>query len=200
MASTAHKQRRRSPLVARVAAILFKPGDTWNVIAGEFTTAGSIYKSHVLPLAAVPAISLAVGSILWGRPTLFGKITIPITTAVQTGVATYVLWLVSIFVIALVVNALASTFDGTANRVQAVKVAAYASTPALLAGAFTLLPTGGWLRLTSLYGLYLLYVGLTPVMKSPKDRSAGYAVVASITAIIVYLMIDLVTQAFLPRG
>ena len=200
VAASTHRPRRKSPLVERVLAIMFKPGDTWNTIAGEFTTAGSIYKSHVLPLALVPALSLTVGSILWGRATFFGRIRVPITTAVQTGVTTFVLWLVAIFLIALVVDALATTFDGTANRVQAVKVAAYASTPALLAGAFTLLPTGGWLRFMSVYGLYLMFVGLAPVMKSPRDRATGYAVVASIAAVILYLTIDLVTQAFLPRG
>lgn len=184
----------------RALAVLFRPGDTWDTIAAEFTTTGGIYKSYVLPLAAVPAISLIVGSILWGQATLFGHIKIPVTTAVQTGATTYLLWLVGILLLALIVSGLASTFDGTANRVQAVKVAAYAATPAFLAGAFALLPTGGWLRLVSIYSLYLLYTGLAPVMKAPRDRAAGYAVVVGIAAIVLYLTIDLATQAFLPRG
>lgn len=196
----AQRQRRASPLIVRVTAMLFQPNDTWATIAGEFTTAGSIYKRYVLPLAAIPAVALTVGSILWGQATMFGRIRVPITTAVQSGITTYVLWLVAILLLALVINALASVFDGSPNQVQAVKVAAYAATAALLAGAFTVLPTGGWLRLLGLYSLYLLYTGLSPVMKVSRDRAAGYAVVVGIAAVIMYLTIDLVVQAFLPRA
>jgi hypothetical protein len=147
----------------------------------------------------VPAISLIVGSAIWGRGTLFGRIKIPWVSAAQSGVMTYVLWLVGIFVLATLISALAGTFDGTSNRVQGVKVAAYAAAPAMLAGVFALLPTAGWLRLAGLYSLYLIYTGLPPVMKAPRDRAIGYAAVVGIAAVVIYLIIDLVTQAFLPQ-
>jgi hypothetical protein len=186
-------------LLDRVTAILFRPSETWETIAAEFTTTGSIYKKFVLPMALIPAGALIVGSAVWGRATLFGRIKIPWESAAQSGAMTFALWLVAIVLLGVVISALAGTFGGSGNTVQGVKVAAYSATPALLAGLFVLLPTAGWLRLVGLYSLYLIYTGLPPVMKAPKDRVIGYAVVAGIAAVVVYLIIDLVTQAFLPQ-
>ena len=53
----------------RVLAIMFRPGDTWTVIAAEFTTAGSVYKSHVLPLAVEHLSDMLEHSVL--RPADF---------------------------------------------------------------------------------------------------------------------------------
>ena len=47
-----------SGLVARVKSILLQPKPTWEVIDGEPSTISSIYKSYVIPLAAIPAGSL----------------------------------------------------------------------------------------------------------------------------------------------
>lgn len=180
--------------------ILLQPGQEWDTIAGEFTTVGQIYKSYVMRLALVPAVSLIVGSIVFGRATLFGRIKIPVVTALQSGALSYVLWLVAVYAIALLIDALASTFGGTANRVQAVKVAAYSCTAAYLAGVFVLVPGGEWLRIIALYSLYLLYSGLAPVMKVPKDRTLGYGIVTAVAAIVAYLVMDFATLALLPRG
>ena len=190
----------RAPgLLDKVTAILFRPSATWEGIAAEFTTTAAIYKKFVLPLALVPAVSLIIGSAVWGRATLFGRIKIPWESAAQSGAMTYVLWLVGILLLGVLISALAGTFDGSGNTVQGVKVAAYSATPALLTGLLVLLPTGGWLRLVGLYSLYLMYTGLPPVMKAPKDKVIGYVVVTGIGAVVLYLIIDLVTQAFLPQ-
>lgn len=192
--------RRASRLLERVKGILFQPGDTWETIAGEFTNTGEIYKSYVLRLAAVPAVAMVLGYGLFGMTTLFGRIKVPWETAAKAGLAHYVLSLVGVWVLALVINAMADTFGGTKNAVQAVKVAAYSWTPAWLAGVFVAVPGGSWLQLLGLYSLYLLYAGLTPVMKTPGDRVAGYAVVTAVAAVVLGLMMQAVGVAFLPQG
>jgi hypothetical protein len=191
--------KRTGALLERVKQILFQPSATWETIAGEFTTTGQLYKSYVIPLAALPAVCQIIGSILWGKPTFFGSIRIPAVTAVQAGATFYVLWLLGVFLLALIINALAPTFGGTANRVQAMKVAVYCATASWLAGVFVLVPGGGWLRLLGAYSLYLLYGGLVPVMKADTDRAAGYAVVTGVAAVVLYLIIDAATMAFLPQ-
>lgn len=181
--------------------ILFQPGPEWDAIAGEFTTVGAIYKSHVLRIALVPALCQTVGNLVWGMPVPFyGRITVPLTTALQAGAAQYVLSLISVFVLALIINALAETFGGTNNQVQAFKVAAYGATAGWLAGVFALVPGGGWLQLLGLYSLYLMYAGLSPVMKAPRDRTVGYGVLAGVAALVLYLVAAAVVTAFLPQG
>jgi hypothetical protein len=124
---------------------------------------------------------------------------VPITTALTQAVVGYVLAVVSVFVVTLIINALAPTFGGQKNDVQALKAAAYSSTAAWVAGVFNLIPALALIGvLVSLYSLYLLYAGLPVVMKAPKDKALGYTVVVIIAVIVVWLIIGAVTTAFLP--
>ena len=78
--------------------------------------------------------------------------------------------------IALFIDALAPTFAGSRDRRQALKVTAYSFTPAWLSSVLALspvLPTVlQWVAL--FYGIYVLYLGLPVLMRSPPERALGY--------------------------
>jgi hypothetical protein len=181
--------------------MLLQPGAEWEVIAGEFTTVGTIYRGYVLRLAAIPAVCQIIGHTIWGIPALYGgTINVSPSSALQGGVAFYFAQLVAVYALALVINGLAPTFGGTSNQVQAFKVAAYATTASWVAGVFVLVPGGQWLKpLLGLYSLYLFYAGLTPVMKAPRDRLIGYAVLTNVAAVFLYVVIKALTTVFLPQ-
>ena len=197
---TSPAQKRESKLLQRAKNILLEPGAEWQAIAGEFTTVGAIYRGYVLQLAALPAICQIIGHTLWGIPALYGgTIHVSPSTALQGGVAFYFAQLVAVYALALVINGLAPTFGGTSNQVQAVKVAAYASTASWGAGVFVLVPGGQWLTpVLGLYSLYLLYAALAPVMKASRDRLIGYAVLTNVAAVFLYVVIKALTTVFLP--
>jgi hypothetical protein len=46
--------------------------------------------------------------------------------------------------------------------------------------------------LASLYSLYLLYVGTTPVMRVPQERAVGYVVIVIVTLIVLGILIGFV--------
>jgi hypothetical protein len=54
--------------------------------------------------------------------------------------------------------------------------------------------------LAGLYGLYLLYTGLRPVMKVPADRQTSYFVVSLLVTVAVSAILSLVLAAILLRG
>jgi hypothetical protein len=66
-----------------------------------------------------------------------------------------------------------------------------------LVGIFALIPVLGILGILGLYGLYLLYVGLPVLMKSPKEKSMGYAVAVIIAAIIIFVVIGAISRVFI---
>jgi hypothetical protein len=188
-------------LVDRAKSILFEPNATWKAIDAEFTKPADLYLRYVLPLAAVGPICTAIGMSIFGLriPLVGATFRVPITTALTQAVVGYVLAVVSVFVVTLIINALAPTFGGQKNDVQALKAAAYSSTAAWVAGVFNLIPALALIGLlVSLYSLYLLYAGLPVVMKAPKDKALGYTVVVIIAVIVVWLIIGAVTTAFLP--
>lgn len=174
-----------SGLIDRARNILLKPGETWPVIAAEPATVGSIFKSYVVPLAAVPAICGLIGAVVFGYGA-FGVTFRPnIGSAVASAVIQYVLSLGWVFVLGVIIEMLAPQFGGTKDRVQGVKVAAYAATAGWLAGVFMLYPPMAILGLLGLYSLYLLYKGLPVVMGAPPEKATAYTVVVIICAFVI---------------
>jgi len=185
--------------LARARRMMVSPRDEWRAIAGEFTNAGAIYRGYIIPLAAIGPIASLVGTSLFGMRTLFGTYRISIGGAIANAVIGYVLSLVVVYAFAFVIDVLAPTFGGQRNQVQALKVAAYSSTPGWLGGVFNLAPVVAMVGLVLyLYNFYLLYLGLPAVMKSPQDKSAGYTVVTVVGAIVLFLVAGALSAAFLP--
>jgi hypothetical protein len=191
---------RTSPLVGRVKAILLSPRSEWPVIAEESATTSSIYTGYVLPLAAIPAICGAIG-LLGFAGSLYGGAGFSPMWAVRFAVSLYVESLIVIFLMSLVIDALAPTFGGQKNQVQALKVAAYSATASWIAGVFALIPALGILRLVGLYSLYLLYLGLPVVMKTPADRALAYTIATIVALFVIFVVIGAVAGRLvgLPR-
>jgi hypothetical protein len=187
-------------LIDRVRNILLRPTEEWQVIAGESPTVGDLYRSYIAPLAAIGPVASIVGlSFVGVGIPMVGRHRVPIGAAVFQALVTYVLSLVAVYVVALVIDALAPSFSGERSRIQALKLAAYSSTAAWLAGIFGLVPALGFFALVGLYSLYLLYVGAPVLMKVPRQKIVGYTISVVIAAFLVFLVAGLVSGTLLPR-
>lgn len=187
-------------LVERAKNIILTPKSEWPVIDKEQTTTGALYTGYIIPLAAIGPIAQIIGWSVIGMSLPFvGSFRMPIGYAVRAGVIAYVASLVGTFVLALIIDALAPTFGGQKNQMQALKVAAYSSTAAWVAGIFSLFPPLAILGLLGLYSLYLLFLGLPVLMKAPEDKAMGYTVVVIICALVLWIIIATITRQFMWR-
>lgn len=182
-----------SGLVQRVQDILLRPGPTWDVIAGETATVKGLYTGYVCILAAIGPLCQFLGKLLFGG---FGFAPFTLVGAVVG----YGLSLAGVYVMALVIDALAPSFGGEKNRIQAFKVAAYSSTAAWLAAVFNLVPMLAFLAIVGLYSLYLLYLGLPKLMKAPEDKAVGYTVVIVIAMVVIYGVIAMIMASIMAMG
>jgi hypothetical protein len=188
-------------LIQRVQDILLKPKETWPTIAQEPASVASIYNSYVIYLAAIPAIAGFIGLSLVGIGGFGFGLRIPIVTGLVNMVVGYVLSLAMVFVLALIVDALAPTFNGTKNQVAALKVVAYASTAGFVGGIFSLLPALSILGLlVSLYSIYLLYTGLPVLMRTPADKAGAYTAVVIVCGIVLSILIGVITSTLIGMG
>ncbi len=110
----------------------------------------------------------------------------------------YVLGLAGVFLLGLVIEALAPTFGGTKDRLQAMKVAVYSSTAAWVAGIFGIFPPLAILSLVGLYGLYLLYLGLPKLMKAPQEKALAYTAVSVVAYIVIFIVVGAIASAVAP--
>ncbi len=182
-------------LIDRAKNILTQPKQEWPVIDTEPASVGSLYSSYIVPLSAIPVIAALIGGWVFGIPFL-GRT--PIGYGIGRAVLTYVLGLIGVYIVALIVDALAPSFGGTKNQVQALKVTAYSYTAAWVAGILQIFPVLGLIAaLLGLYGLYLLYTGLPVLMKAPQDKAMGYTVVVVIAVIILWIIIGAIVGAII---
>lgn len=186
-----------SRLASRVRGILLRPKAEWGAIAAEPATVAALYKGYVIPLAAIGPIATVIGQALFGVSVPFvGTFRVPIVSALTGAVVSYVLTLVGVYVTALIIDALAPTFGASKDPIAALKVAAYGSTAAWVAGIFAILPPLGVLSILGLYSLYLVYLGLPALMQAPAERALTYTVAVIVLQIVVYIVVGAAAGAF----
>jgi hypothetical protein len=169
-------------LVARVRAILVTPKTEWPIIAREPGDPQTLFLGYVAILAAIPAVCGLVGWVLVGAP---------LGTSILIMVLWYVLNFVAVYLGAMIIDALAPTFEGEKSSENALKLATYSATPIWLSGIFLLVPGLGFLLILGLYGVYLLWTGIVPLMRVPEEKRLGYtgAIVACAVAVGILLAV-----------
>jgi hypothetical protein len=178
----------------RVKNLILKPDQEWRVIDKEATTIAELYTSYIMILAAIGPVASIIGLSIFGLSAPFsGAYRLPLGSVVGHAVVSYVLALAGVYVFGLVINALAPTFLGTKDEIQALKVAAYSSTAAWLAGIFMLVPALGVLQILGLYSLYLLYLGLPLLMKAPQEKALVYTVVVIVVGVVIMGLIGAIS-------
>lgn len=188
-------------LIERARGLLLRPRETWATIDGEPADTARLFTGYLMILAAIPAVCGFIGMSLIGMGGFGFSVRVPLLAGLINMVVSYGLSLVGVYVLALVINALAPTFAGTQNQGQALKVAVYASTAAMLGGVFSLLPALAILGLVAaLYSLYLLYLGLPVLMRSPAARAVPYTAVVVVVAIVLGIVIAAVGSLFMPSS
>lgn len=188
-------------LVQRVQDILLRPDPTWDKIDTEPATIGGLYRNYVLILAAIPAVATLIGGLVFGYGA-FGLTWRPNpVNLVVTAVVGYALSLAMVYVMALIIDALAPSFGGAKNQIQAFKVAAYFPTAAWLGGVLGIVPALAVIgSLIGLYSLFLLYKGLPKLMKAPEDKALGYTAVVVVLAIVASIIMGAITGAVTAAG
>lgn len=196
-----------SGMVARIKAILTDPKSEFARIDAEPATVAGIMTGWVVPLAAIGPIAGLIGAMVFASNGIsIGGVTITAAPSmaylISQAVSRYILALVGAYVCALIVDALAPSFGGQKDPVKAMKLVAYGGTAAYLAGIFAIVPALALLGLAGLYSIYLFYIGLPVLMKSPEDKTAGYLIVTIIVYIVVMMVggyvMGMLTASFAP--
>ncbi len=164
-------------LVSRATAILATPRTEWPVIECEPAALLDLFINYVAILAAIPAVAGFIGKSLIGAYS-------PILPGLVHALIVYVVTFAVVTVIAGVIDLLAPKFGGQKNFANALKLSVYSHTPVWLAGIFLLIPGLHFLMVLALYGIYLLWTGLPPLMRVPHYRMLPYTLVVAACALV----------------
>ncbi len=177
-------------LQQRATAVLTAPQSEWPVIAAESDTLQGLYTRYIMPLAAIGAIATFIHLAVLGLP-IVGRLG-PVSSLVNAIVG-YALQLSSVIISAVIIEKLAPRFKSSGDTLQAVKLVAYASTPVWLAGVFNIsLVLTPLILIAALYAVYLFYIGLPHVLRTPPEQVVPFMVVAALVIIVVNVVFSVV--------
>lgn len=186
-------------LVDRVKNILLSPATEWEVIAKEPATVGSLFTGYAARLAALPAIAsilflgvLGMGAMGPGGAMLAG---LGMGYFAIMAIVTFFLGLGLLWLVAFIVKSVSPSFNGTSDMVQATKLMVYSATPTWIAGLVAWVPGLGFLfSLAAMaYAVYLIYLGVRPVLEVPQEKVAGMTVVT----VLIYIVTSVVVSGII---
>jgi hypothetical protein len=172
----------------RVKNIIVTPKTEWLVISAEEPNTAKIFKGYVLPLALIPSIAYIIGFGVIGRGMMSS-----FSWGIAMGLIQFIMAFVGVYISAYVIAFLAPRFGSQQDMGRAVQLVAYSYTPAWVAGVLSIVPALGILAFAGgIYGLYLMYLGLPHMMKTPQDKVIGYLVVSIVALMVTYWILTLI--------
>ena len=184
-------------LIDRAKNIIISPAKEWDVIAAEQPDTGKIITGYVLPLAGAAALAAFIGYGFVGV-SYFGIRVAGINWGIYQAVTVLAGALVAVFISAFVIDALAPSFGSEKNMGRSVQLVSYSYTPGWVGGLLAIFPAIALIgSLAGLYGLYLLYIGMPKIKKTPADKHVGYFVVSLLVMIVVYFVVGLIMSRIL---
>lgn len=186
-------------VIDRAKNIISQPAKEWEVIAAEQPNTGQIITGYVLILAGAAAVAAFIGYGFIGFNSGFLGIRIAgVNWGIYQALSVLVGAIVGVFICAMIIDALAPSFSAERNMSRSVQLVAYSYTPAWVGGLLAIYPPIAFLgALFGLYGLYIMYLGLPRIKKTPVEKQTGYFVVSLITLIVVYVVIGFILGAIL---
>jgi len=187
-------------IIERVKNIVLNPKEEWGVISQETTTNSQLLVNYLLILAFIPAIGQLVrfGFVGYSLP-FGGHLDGSLALGIRYAAISYITTVLGVFVSAYLIDMLAPNFESVKDSSKALQLVVYAYTPFLVLGIFNAIPGLAFLTIFGLYGLYIMYLGFTPMMQTPTERVASYFVVSLLVTIAVFLILGIIlSKLFIP--
>jgi len=177
-------------IIERIKAIVLRTRQTWEEIESEETPASRLMVHYVLVLAAVPALALFIGQWIIGIHIPFaGVYHFSFGASVLLSVINYIVIVAMIWAVARILMFVAPKFGSLGDEDACFKMAVYSFFPYLAAGVIFIIPSFSVIvYLTALYGLYIMYLGLPIILKTPEEKTIPFMVVIVVAAIMVFVI------------
>lgn len=176
-------------LIDRAKKLLTTPKTEWLVVNSESATPSSLLMNYVFPMAIISSIGRILSGLVWAGG--FG------TYFIWFAVIGFVSIIISFYISIYVIDMLAPSFGSEKNLNKSAQLVAYSNTPSWIAGLLSFIPVIGFLLVIAgwIYSIYLFYLGLGPIKKTPEDKKIVYLIVAFIVMIVIVAIISAILMA-----
>lgn len=184
-------------LFERVKQIIIAPKSEWQTIDSENTPAQVLLFKYLLVLALIPAVATFIGYGVMGVSyTEVIHSNASISLGLRQGLITYASTILSVYLASWVIGFLAPSFGSQKDFGRAFTLVVYSYTPSLVAGVVLIFPAMAFIQMVAgIYGLYILYLGLQPMMKTPEDKQPIYFLISILVIILATIAISAIFTA-----
>lgn len=192
-------------LLSHVWGLFAHPREEFQLIQKEQADRPNLYIAYILILAAIPPVSIYIGSTMTGWRIGDGDITrMTASSTISLCILIYIAIIAEIYVLGRAIDWMRETYTDLCKRsLSGLAMATYIVMPLLVFSVFAIYPTIWMILLTmivaSSYSAYLLYAGVPIFFEIPKERGVMFssailaiglvlAVVLLITMVIVWIM------------
>lgn len=181
-------------IIERVKNILVTPKTEWAVIDGETATPPSLLMSYVLPLSLIASVGTILQGVLFAGTFSFG-----LKYYITGAVIAFIAQILSFYISAIVIDMLAPSFGSEKNIGKSAQLVAYSGTAGYVGAFLSIIPVLGMLISIAawVYGIYLMYLGIGPLKKTPEDKKVVYMIVSFLVMIVLYFILVAILGAIL---
>jgi len=184
-------------IINKVKNILLNPKTEWEVISEKNDTHLKVLTAYLIPLALIPAIAGFIGYGIFGF-NLMGIHASFANIGIRHVLTSFIATLGGVYLSAWIIAFLADKFESANNFDKAFSLVAYSYTPMCVAGILLVIPSLSFVvTLGGLYGLYLLYLGLTPMMKTSEEKKNTYFIVSLLCVVVVSVLVSALLGALI---
>ncbi len=179
--------------------LLFTGKAGWNAVAADAPGLAKVLLLHTIPFSLIPCLCWYVGVTQFGWQVAGDPVRLTAESAAPLIAMFYLACVFGVLFLGFMVHWMSTTYGDEASLTDGVVLISYTATPFFVAGFIGLYPIL-WLDLVigtgvAFYCIYLLYTGVTPLMKVAEERSFLYA--SAVFAVALVSFVGLLTATVL---
>lgn len=184
-------------IIKRAKDILVTPKTAWNTIAEENQNQLVILTTYLIPLALIPALASFIGYGIIGH-SVMGIHIGSVGFGLRQAILSFISSLGGVYLSTWVISLLSPKFELTKDFNRDFQLVSYSYTPIFVAGILLIIPSLSIVvTLAGLYGLYLLYQGMTPILQTPEDKRNTFFIVSLLSIIVASVLVSTLLSALI---
>lgn len=179
-------------LVDRARNLLITPKVEWLIIKTENASVQEMLTSYVLPLSVIPAVCALLSGLIWHS----------IALGLANALAAVAMAIIGFYAGTYIADALAPSFSSEKDLNRSAQLVGYSYTPTAVASVLGIIPLLNFLAVIAGFGymVYLMYLGATPLKRTPDEKRVGYIVVILLVQLILFFTLSAIFTSIVFRN